>query len=182
MVGTPWPDAPGTACEVRFEWSPGRQIEGRFLENRSAFDVAFELQLDGGGYGIIGVETKYHEDCKREKAPVDERLTRYTEVTSKSGIFVPGAIDALVGTNLQQIWLDHLLVLSMFQDVSRRWAWAKFVLVHPASNPSYARAAAAYSDLLTDRSTFAVRTIESLLDGRVLPASAVASFRERYLW
>ena len=177
-----WPNAPGRFRKVRFEWSPGRQIEGRFLENRSAFDVAFELELEDGSLGVIGVETKYHEDCKRERAPVEKRLLRYQRVTLESGVFAPGALDALVGTRLQQIWLDHLLALSMLQHTPQQWSWAKFVLVHPANNPSYARAAAAYSGLLADPSTFEVRTIESLLESAALPAEAASAFRERYLW
>ena len=181
-VKTWWPDAPGKVRQVRFEWSPGRRIEGRFLENRSAFDVAFELELDDGNLGVIGVETKYHEHCKREKRPIEKRLRRYAKVTDKSKVFLPDGLDALVGTPPQQIWLDHLLALSVLQDSSRQWRWAKFVLVHPAGNPSYARAAEAYSKLLADPSTFEVRTIESLLDSPALPAEAVSVFRERYFW
>lgn len=177
-----WPDAPGKVLKVRFEWSPGRQIPGQFLENRSAFDVAFELKLDDGSIGVIGVETKYHEDCRSEKKPSEKRLRRYQHVTSESSAFVPGAIDAFIGKQLQQIWLDHLLALSMLQHTSPKWTWVKFVLVHPAKNPSYARATASYAKLLSDVSNFEVRTIESLLDDGVLPTEAVAAFRERYLW
>lgn len=177
-----WPDVPGRVCAVRFEWSPGRSLPGQFLENRSAFDVAFELDLPAGGRGVIGVETKYHEDCKSEKPPVEKRLQRYKKVTSESGIFVSGALDKLVGTRLQQIWLDHLLALSMLQHTPPQWNWARFVLVHPARNPSYARAAREYAQQLTSSSNFEVRTIESLLENDALPADTISSFRERYLW
>lgn len=175
-------DAPGCVSAVRFEWSPGRRQPGKFLENRSAFDVAFELTLDDGTLGVIGVETKYHENCRREELPSEKQLSRYKLVTERSGVFKPGALDALVGTPLQQIWLDHLLALSMLQHTPQTWTWAKFVLVHPEGNPSYARAADGYRALLSDSSTFEVRTIESLLDAGVLPADATAAFRERYLW
>jgi hypothetical protein len=177
-----WPDAPGKVKAVRFEWSPGRQIPGRFLENRSAFDVAFELELADNNIGIIGIETKYHEDCKKEKRPRNERLKRYEQVGRESGIFIPSAFDAIIGTHLQQIWLDHLLALSMLKDADQKCTWAKFVLVHPAKNPSFSRAAAEYAKLLNDSSTFEVRTIESFVDSSVLPAAAVTSFRHRYLW
>lgn len=33
-------------------------------------------------------------------------------VSGRSGIFRDGAVERTVGTDLQQIWLDHLLVLS----------------------------------------------------------------------
>jgi hypothetical protein len=177
-----WPDAPGRVRRVLFEWSPGRRLPGQFLENRSAFDVAFELELADSSLGVISIETKYHEDCKREKPPVDRRLCRYVGVTRESQAFVPDALDAFVGTPLQQIWLDHLLALSMLQNPSRQWSWAKFVLIHPSENSSYARAAEAYSRLLIDQSTFEVRTIESMLEGGALPEEAINAFRERYLW
>jgi hypothetical protein len=60
--------------------------------------------------------------------------------------------------------------------------WVKFVLVHPARNPSYAWAAERYRVLLADPSTFEVRTIESLLDADVLSAAMMAVFGKRYLW
>jgi hypothetical protein len=180
-----WPEAPARVSAVRFEWSPGRRQTGKFLENRSAFDFAFELALDDGTHGVIGVETKYHENCKPEKIPPwkrDDRLSRYKLVMEKSEVFRPGVLDSLVETHLQQIWLDHLLALSMLQHTPRTWTWVKFVLVHPEGNPSYARAADEYQALLSDASTFEVRTIESLLNTGVLPEDATAGFRERYLW
>lgn len=178
-----WPDAPGIVRAVRFEWSPGRGIAGRYLGNRSAFDVAFELDLGDGRSGIIGIETKYHEHCKPERAPdLEKRMPRYGDVTQKSGVFSPNALDRIVGTKLQQIWLDHLLALSMPLTDPNSWAWVKFVLVHPDRNPSYAKAAAEYGNLLVDKSTFDVATIESLLESGVIPRESASAFRERYLW
>jgi hypothetical protein len=177
-----WPDVPGKVCAVHFEWSPGRLLKGEYLENRSAFDVAFELALADGTRGIVGVETKYHEDCKREKPPQDDRLRRYKEVTDKSSIFTPEAFSTILGTDLQQIWLDHLLALSMLQHTSHAWSWVKFVLVHPAGNVSYVRAVENYMKLMKDSSTFGKSTIESLLNPNMLPDDTATVFQERYLW
>lgn len=181
-VRTWWPDAPGRVRQVRFEWSPGRRIGGRFLENSSAFDAAFELEMDAGARGVIGIETKYHEHSKREKIPSGKRLQRYEKVTKRSGIFKHDALDTILGTHLQQIWLDHLLALSMLQEEASNWKWAKFVLVHPAENPSFARVAEDYVQLLRVSSTFEVRTIESLLNTPALTVEDVALFKNRYLW
>lgn len=175
----------GTAAAlrtVRFEWSPGRLVRGRFLENKTSFDVAFELSLPDGTLGTIGVETKYHEHCKREDVPSIQRLKRYREVAARSGIFRPGATEAIAGGPLQQIWLDHLLALSLRQDPLTPRRWVKFILVHPAGNPSYARAAADYRTYLEDSSTFEVMTIEQLLAVSALPDEIAGAFRERYLW
>lgn len=181
-VHTWWPDVPGHVCAVHFEWSPGRRLPGEYLENRSAFDVAFELELKDGGRGVLGVETKYHEDCKPEKAPSDDRRGRYTEVSLKAGIITLSAIQKIIGTNLQQIWLDHLLALSMTQHESGKWSWAGFALVHPGRNPSYARAMDRYKSLLRDAGSVRVNTVESLLSAGVLPVKAASAFSERYLW
>jgi hypothetical protein len=177
-----WPDTPGRVTATRFEWSPGR-LDPQYLGNRSAFDVAFELEPPDGTRGVVGVETKYHEHAAREPAPKPERLARYLEVTERSHAFGPGAVQRLVGTDLQQIWLDHLLALSMLQHPTGRWTWARFVLVAPGGNPSFHDAAERYRDLLADPSTFAFCTIEQLLDAPgALPATLVDDFRKRYLW
>jgi hypothetical protein len=181
-VRTWWSDAPGRLSAIRFEWSPGRQLRGRYLENRTACDVAFELLRADGSLGLIGVETKYHEHCKPEGFPSPERVRRYLEVVGLCGVFRSGAIDAILGTRLQQIFLDHLLVLSFLHDVTSPYQWAKFVLVHPERNPSFANAAKDYMALLSDTSTFEVRTLKSLLVEGSLPAAAISAFRERYLW
>lgn len=176
-----WPDAPTGGVKVRFEHSPGRR-DPLFLGNKSAFDAAFEIETADGTLGIIGVETKYHEHAKAEAAPKPVALARYTEVTERSGVFKSGWRTAIVGTELQQIWLDHLLVLSMMQHPSRRWSWGRFVLVYPSENPSFARAAERYREMLTNTDTFEVRTIESLVNIEgVLPENVVRAFRERYL-
>lgn len=147
---------------VHLEWSPGRCNPG-FLDNRTAFDAAIEFDRGDGSLGVIGIETKYHEHSIAEKAPSAQRMIRYVEVTEASGVFHDGAIEQIVGTDLQQIWLDHLLVLSMLQHRSGRWSRGKYVLVHPAGNPSFARLADRYRTRLVDDRSFDVVTLEELL-------------------
>lgn len=175
-----WPDAPPGRASVRFEYSPGR-TEAAFLGNKSAFDAAFELQLDDGSHGLIGIETKYHEHAVTESAPKPLALARYAEVTEQSGAFVENWRELLVGTALQQVWQDHLLALSMHQHASRRWTFVRFVLLYPAANVSFARAAAGYQAALRDPSTFEARTFENLLATPVtLTASTRSALVERY--
>jgi hypothetical protein len=177
-----WPAVPGRVRNVLLEWSPGRLLPGQFLENRSAFDAAFELELEDGTLGVLGIETKYHEDCRKEKVPKADRRKRYAAVSEASGIIAPDAVESILGTDLQQIWLDHLLALSIPQHPSGKWSWAGFVLVHPERNPSYARATERYRALLADDSSMQVSTLESLLTADVLPGDLGATFSERYLW
>lgn len=176
-----WPDAPGRVKAVRFEWSPGR-ADPDYLENRSAFDAAFELALDDGNRGIIGIETKYHEHCKPERKPKKDRRDRYETVTRNSGEFKPHALRAILGTDLQQIWLDHLLALSMLQHTGETWCWARFVLVYPRRNPSFSNAGTRYSELLSEPRTFELRTLESILAAGALSHDQASAFRKRYLW
>lgn len=176
-----WPDAPSGAVRVRFEHSPGRR-DPLFLGNQSAFDVAFDIDAGAGARAIVGVETKYHEHACAEAAPRPAALARYVEVTERSGIFADGWRERIVGTDLQQIWLDHLLVLAMLQHPSKQWIWGRFVVAFPAGNPSFASAVARYADALADRSTFATRTIEDLLAAPgAVGEEAARSFRGRYL-
>ncbi len=63
--------------------------------------------------------TAYHGVNKRQP-PKPDRLPRHREITERSRIFNPGAIDAVNGTELIHIWLEHLLVLSMLQHPKRQ--------------------------------------------------------------
>jgi PD-(D/E)XK nuclease superfamily protein len=179
-VHTWWPDAPGTVSDVRFAHSPGR-FDPAYLNSLRAFDAAFVLDLHDGTYGIVGVDTKYHERIKSE-IPKPSNLWRYLDVAETSGAFGPGAIDSVKGRSvLAVMWLEHLLLLSMLQHVSGSWAWGRYVVVHPAGNSDIADACARYRDLLVDQSTFSSMTIEELLDANALPVQTTAALRKRYL-
>ena len=166
--------------EVRFEFSPGRR-NPHYLGDRTAFDAALLIGDASQPRDFVGIETKYHEHALREHLPDERsRMPRYREVTEASGIFKAKWASKVLGTDLQQLWRDHLLVLAMNQ--SDRWGSGTYLLVYPAGNPSFAKAAAKYRDVLKDDSTFQVRTIEDLLDADLFhdPKTALA-FRERYI-
>ena len=178
-VHTWWPDVPGTVSDIRFAHSPGR-LDATWLGNLVAWDVAFVLDLGDGTHGIVGVVTAYHQ-VNRPQPPKPARLPRYREITDTSAAFAPDAIEAVNGTELIHIWLDHLLVLSMLQHPSRAWQWGRLVVVYPAGNTDYAGACNRYKALLTDQSTFSSVTVEQLLDGGVLPARTAKALRARYI-
>jgi hypothetical protein len=178
-VHTWWPDAPGTVSEVRFAHSPGR-LDPAYLGNLVAWDVAFVLDLGGGRNGIIGIVTGYHEHV-RPQPPKPSRIARYVECSERAGVFAPAAIDAVNGTDLIHVWLEHLLVLSMLQQPGGRWAWARYALVYPEGNPDFVSVDARYRTLLADQSTYASMTLETLLGSGALPATTAAAVRERYV-
>jgi PD-(D/E)XK nuclease superfamily len=175
-----WPDAPGRVVEVRFAHSPGR-FDPAYLNSLRAFDVAFVLDLGDGAKGVVGIDTRYHERAKAE-TPKPGNLRRYLEVADRSGAFAERATGTVKGrSELAELWLEHLLLLSMLQHTSGRWRWGRFVVVHPAGNSDYAELCARYRTLLEDRSTFSSVTVEELLDAGALPETTVATLRDRYL-
>jgi hypothetical protein len=178
-----WFEFEGRVESLNFEWSPGRD-DRHYLANRSAFDAAFLLRLADGQRGIIGIETKYHEHAKVEDTPKKEKLNHYVRLTEESKRFRAGWQSAVVGTELQQIWLDHLLLLSMLRH-KNEWGWGRYLLVFPAGNVSFKCASENYREcLIADDETFAVKTTEDLLDtGFLRPdPNMEMAFRERYLW
>lgn len=156
-----WPDLPASGASLRFLHSPGR-LDRAFLGDEGAFDAAFELEGPLGGC-IVGIMLRYHEHTARVPAPQPERLARWMAVAERSDQFRRGWDKALIGTDLQPIWQEHLRVLSMLQHASQRWQLGRFVLVYPTLNPSFAAAAARYADQLQDSATFEAVTIEALL-------------------
>lgn len=178
-----WGQPPDQEVEVRFEHSPGR-LEPRFTNDRTAFDAAIYVGDPSESRTVFGIETKYHESALPEAPPNErERMPRYQEIVDASGTFKPGWQDVVLGTELQQLWRDHLLLLSMIQSGIAS-PESRYVLVHPGGNPSFARAAERYRGVLSDDRTFQVLSLEQLIDhGDLLHTRQTArKFRRRYFW
>ena len=178
-IHTWWPDTAGTVSDLRFEHSPGR-LDLAYLGSLSAFTTAFVTDIGNGTHGVVGIWGRLHERSKRE-IPKPIRLAHYRTIADRSGVFAPEAFEAVNGTDLTVMWLQHLLVLSMLQHPGDRWAWGRLVVAHPSGNVDYAEACERYRALLVDPSTFASVTIEDLLDANTLPATTTAALRDRYV-
>lgn len=173
-----WPGVVGEVTAIEFEWSPGRG-DPRFLENRSAFDIAVFHTTPKGGRGFIGIEMKYHENLRVSAATP---RSRYDEVAAASNVFLEHRADALRRPPLQQIWLDHLLALSMLQaddsfDVGR------FVFVYPAINNRCEKISTEYEQHIDKPDSFQRLTIETIVE-EIRRAGADAwidEFEDRYL-
>jgi PD-(D/E)XK nuclease superfamily len=178
-VKTWWSDTPGTVCEIRFAHSPGR-FDPTYLGSLRSFDAAFVLDLNDGTKVVIAIDVNYHEYARPAIAKPAGRPLQH-KIARRSGIFAPGAIDAADRTDLLVTSLEHLLLLSMLQHESRRWSWGRYIVVYPAGNVDVAGVCSRYAELLTEHSTFAVATIESLLDTGALPPERRTILRERYI-
>lgn len=172
-----FPDRVQRVATVDFEWSPGRG-DPRYLDNRSAFDVFVRHSTPGGGSGFIGIEVKYHEDLEGKAAPHKDR---YDEIALRSRAFADAADPLLRHQPLQQVWLDHLLALSML-EADDNWDTGLFVFLHPAGNEACVTTVDHYRTLLVDDSTFAAVSLERFVDfvGWSTDSPWVGTFRRRY--
>ncbi len=177
-----WPDTPGRVSEVRFEWSPGRRLRGRYLENQSAFDVAFVLDLPGGGRGVFAVETKYHEHWVKPAPLSPLASARLCAVSDRAAVFVPEASLPLSRAPFAQLWQDHLLALSMAQDPVEPYAWVRFALLSPRRNPNISRGVAQYSALLRDPRSFVSVSLEDVLARFPYTPAERAALHARDVW
>lgn len=102
-----FPDAPGRVSEIRFAHSPGR-LDPAYLNNWRSFATAFVLDRDDGTRGMVAVDVEYHER-NHTSTPRPANVDRYAEVSERSGVFAPGAIDELMRpSDLCVVWLEHL--------------------------------------------------------------------------
>jgi hypothetical protein len=174
-----WPGRVDRVTRIELEWSPGRQSP-RYLNNGTAADVALFHTTPAGGSGAIYVETKYYEDMT---AAASTLKPRYDEVALASGCFQGDALSRLRGGWLQQLWLDHLLLLAA-RETDQLDA-GLFVVLYPEVNPRCRAAVDAYAATLTPsgKETFQARTLEDVVDvlDGAIDQSWVGAFRERYL-
>ena len=174
------PDAPGTVTEVRFAHSPGR-LDPAWLNSLRAFDAAFVLDRRDGTRGILAVDVKYHERLAREQ-PKPQNLWRNHEVAGRSGAFDAGAIDAFSQrSEFAELWLEHLLLLSMLQHESGEWSWGRYLVIHPAENPDMTDLVSRYREQLAEDSTFATMALERFAESDALPRRTARLVRDRYL-
>ena len=127
---------------------------------------------------VIGIEVKYHEDM-RVKAARHQDL--YDTVSTGADLFRPDPERHLRRPPLQQLWLDHLLALSLARahpDLKT----VRFVLCAPAANTACAAVATRYETMLRDVATFQRLNLDQLAD--ILVEEGVPSaheLRSRYL-
>lgn len=176
--------------DIVFEWSPERRSE-KYTNDRTAFDVALRMGDPSGPRNVVGLETKYHEHSFKEGKSKPAGAQRHQDQTkflvdkaNSSGAFKPGWEESVLGTDLRQIWRDHLLALTM-RDHPQEWTSStRYVLVYPSRNGSFADAVGRYGALLeSEDDSFKAFTIEEVLDASFAHGGPTKDlFRQRYLW
>lgn len=178
--------------DIVFEWSPGRR-DDRYTRDRTAFDVALRFGPEDGPWTVVGIETKFHEHSAKEAVPSTSKpdaLQRYTEQTEflaqiadDAGIFKSGWREAVLSTDLRQIWRDHLLALAMRANPSQWATETRYVLLYPRRNVSFSNAALRYGELLVDDSTYRAMTVDEVVDAAFAHGTPTKEqFIRRYLW
>jgi hypothetical protein len=122
--------------EIKFEYSPGLGDE-KYLGDHTAFDVFIEYEKNNEK-SFLGIETKYVETLKEESNEQAERNVRnhnqYKEITKRSGLFKPEAINKIMYPPYSQIWRDHLLSISLKNGEGKMYNNGYFVYLYPFNN------------------------------------------------
>jgi hypothetical protein len=117
---------------IEFEYSPGRGNK-IYLGDNTAFDVFIEYKNEDNKECFLGIEAKYTE--KPDKPEEGEGFhDEYKDFTIKSGMFKTWG--HLKHSNLNQIWRDHLLSLSMIKKYNKSGEYEDgyFALLYPKEN------------------------------------------------
>jgi hypothetical protein len=169
VVGQLLGDASVQVKAIEFEHSPGRS-DPRFTNDRSAFDAFIPYASGAGRRGFLGIEVKYVESLNEEPA---RYRSRYAEVATAMGCFVPESHSRLRQKPLEQFWRNHLLAGSLLLDEASGFDEAACVVLYPERNTVVARAIGAYQTCLHDRTTFRSWTLESVLVAMVEAGAGV---------
>jgi len=173
---------PGSISKVtgiRFEYSPGRS-SNRFTDDRTAFDVFVDYDLQNGRKGFLGIEVKYHENLQ---VPAAAHRHRYDEIAMTMNCFIPARLPKLQQAPLQQFWRDHLLAGCMLNDAELGYAEGAYIVLYPAANHYCRSAVRSYRECLQDASIFDAWTLEDFVGILSLTTTDpwVDEFRKRYL-
>ena len=172
-----WPDLVANVDRIELEWSPGR-ASATYLNNRSAFDVAWFCRNAADERTFIGIEVKYHENMRVRNA---RHQALYDDLANSSGVFMEHAVSVLTRPPLQQIWLDHLLAL-VLRLSDPGLTSVRFVLCAPKANAACSDVAGAYRNMLRSEDTFEHLSLDQLVTAlERVAVPAADELRRRYL-
>jgi len=145
---------------IEFEYSPERKSL-KYTGDSSAFDVFVVYENKLAENCFFGIEVKYAENLFDE--PATHKKT-YEEISIQSEIFNMTMLDKLKEKPIQQIWRDHLLVLSMFIK-NKDYKTGDFIYLYPSENENCKSGIEHYSQTFANskESYFKPLTLEKLI-------------------
>lgn len=112
---------------VELEYAP--QPAAKYLNDRTAFDSYFEYITVNSKKGLIGIEVKFTEPFSQQHYD-SEYYRRWSG--SVDSPWIDGTCEQLSNINYNQLWRDHLLVVSMINQPNSEFQEGKLVLIrHP---------------------------------------------------
>ena len=116
---------------VRLEWAPEDKKE--YLNDNTAFDAFIEYEMEGGGKGFIGVETKLTEPFSRD---FDDREGRYSKWMTAESPWGAAGPDEVANEERNQLLRDHLLAWALLER-SPEYAHGSFAVVYHPKEEAY---------------------------------------------
>jgi hypothetical protein len=165
---------------IEFEYSPGRG-DTKYTGDSSAFDVFIKYKNDLNQKCCFGIEIKYAEDLNDKPSTHKES---YVNISEKSKIFRMSNIQKLKEKPIQQIWRDHLLVLSLFVTNSD-YEIGDFIYLYPSGNKNCEIGIEKYKSTFNNsvETYFKPLTIEKIVKTirNICSDKWIVDFEERYL-
>lgn len=168
---------------VGFEYAPSPKED--FLNDSTAFDVYFEYLDFEGGKGFIGIECKYTEPFSQK---VYDKKEYRRWVDKSNSPWKKDKFDELSDLRWNQLWRDHLLVISMLNQKERKFNNGILILIQHPEDTECENTVLGYSDLLLeDQKSFIDLPLDKLLsiwERTILEDDLkrwLLNFRSRYL-
>lgn len=186
-----FPEIVKEITSIEFEYSLSRK-DNKYTDDNTAFDVFLEYNSHYNKNGFIGIEVKYSEkidDSKKyEEKYYSNHGKRYDEIAKESKIFDENKLNEIVRkSKIQQIWRNHLLVLSMLQDKSLNYKEGMFVILYPKDNENCVDAIKRYKNVFVEdndrENRFYAITLEDIIKTlkEISDAKWIEDFEDRYL-
>ncbi len=145
-------DAP---YKIKIEFAP--KPKGDYLDDATSFDTFISFTNRQEKKIGIGIEVKYTERGypigKTEKKKVEDKQSRYWQVTRQSSAFLDTDNPRLHGDDLRQIWRNHLLGLSMCQlslDNENKLDDFYSIILYPSGNKHFDKVIPEYQSYLNE--------------------------------
>ena len=126
-----WGSDKAQVTGVRLEWAPEDKEE--YLNDNTAFDAFIEYEMEGGGKGFIGVETKLTEPFSRDFNDREGRYSKWMTAASPWGAAGPGEV---ANEEHNQLLRDHLLAWALLER-SPEYAHGSFAVVYHPGEKAY---------------------------------------------